>query len=239
VGSGAGVTLSTRGDEFAANMTAMAGLFAGAHLLARQIRGWSAHLENARAEAITEGVSLATEQERSRQLRILHDSALQTLEAVSSARFPSLDIIRARVEDEAQRLRLVVEGQVTGPATIAEAVERVVEAHRGQSLRIDLTVSGSVAANTAVISALCDACHEALTNVAKHSGTGAAHVHVDARPDGVRIVVEDAGTGFAVGEAEGFGIKQSIHERLAEVAGRAEINSAPGHGTRVVLWGPA
>jgi len=39
-----------------------------------------------------------------------------------------------------------------------------------------------------------------------------------------------------LGFAEGIGLTQSVRGRLAEVGGRAEVDSQPGAGTEVRLW---
>jgi signal transduction histidine kinase len=57
----------------------------------------------------------------------------------------------------------------------------------------------------------------------------------------VEVTVRDHGRGFDPEAERGgfdFGIEQSITGRMREVGGRAELWSAPGRGTRVMLWGP-
>jgi signal transduction histidine kinase len=88
--------------------------------------------------------------------------------------------------------------------------------------------------------ALCGACREALTNVAKHSGQARASVQI--RVHGARIVVEvrDNGVGFdTTATAGGFGTVNSIRQRMADAGGRAEIVAAPGRGTAVIASWPA
>jgi signal transduction histidine kinase len=65
-----------------------------------------------------------------------------------------------------------------------------------------------------------------------------AVVRLRAAPDDdVLVEIEDAGIGFdpATVPAHRYGLRGSIHERMATVGGRAEIASAPGAGTRVRL----
>jgi len=89
-----------------------------------------------------------------------------------------------------------------------------------------------------VLLALRDASNEALVNVRKHAGTSRAEVTVEPAMGGVRVVVRDDGTGFDPLLGVGFGTTQSITERMSEVGGSAEIDSVPGRGTCVNLWGP-
>jgi len=86
---------------------------------------------------------------------------------------------------------------------------------------------------------------ELLFNIVKHAGVERAFVRMGLF-DGeqVRIEVEDEGTGFDPGQlpaegipSEGFGL-YSIRQRLSLVGGRAEVDSAPGEGTRVRLFAP-
>jgi signal transduction histidine kinase len=81
---------------------------------------------------------------------------------------------------------------------------------------------------------------EALANVQKHAGAGAAHVQVEARQDQVVLEVRDNGRGFdpAAGYPGHFGL-ESMRSRAAEVGGRITVTSAPGSGTVVRACVPA
>jgi len=77
---------------------------------------------------------------------------------------------------------------------------------------------------------------EALHNCVQHSG--ARHVNVRVRQESgeLRLSVEDDGKGFDVPEGRGMGLL-GIEERVSYLAGRLEVESAPGRGTllRVTL----
>ena len=78
---------------------------------------------------------------------------------------------------------------------------------------------------------------EALNNVVKHSSATKAGVSLTCTGDGLRLLVEDDGTGFSesagVGKL-GLGI---MRERAEAVGARLEVSSQPGKGTSVqVLW---
>ena len=179
---------------------------------------------------------LAQEQERSRQLRLLHDSALQTLEAVAGRRGISHAAMRARALEEADRLQAEVDGSPLHPLSVAFEIERVVRSHVARGFDVDLTVEPVRDPSRPVIAALRDACNEALTNAAKHSGAKRAVVRVEAAAPGVRIIVRDTGVGFDPATGTGFGTTESIKRRLADVGGRADIESRPAEGTTVMLW---
>jgi signal transduction histidine kinase len=231
--------LMSRWSDRIANSGGMAACFAVAHVFVRQIHNGASRLEEARSEAIDEGRRLAVEQERSRQLRLLHDSALQTLEAVGSGRYLELHAIRAVVQSETELLQNELDGNLRPPSTLREAIEALVDEHRRYGLQVDLQLIGAPEPSGAVLLALRDSSHEALVNVRKHAGTSRAEVVVEREHGGVRVSVRDEGVGFDPTGAAGFGIAQSIAERMSEVGGTAEIDSAPGRGTRVNVWGPA
>lgn len=244
VSASAAAALSAQPGELVTNMGAMAALFAGGRVLADQVRRGARRLEAARATAVKEGARLAAEQERARLLRVLHDSALQTLEAVGTGRFADLGTIRSRARQEAQRLQLELDGASTRPAprggaSIVDEIERVVQVQTALGLQVNLSTGPVPQPSAAVAGALRDACNEALTNVRKHAGTSRALVRVDEQEEGVQITVQDDGRGFDPASQVGFGTSESIRRRLAEVGGHAEIRSEPGRGTQVLLWGPA
>ncbi|MCE6996577.1 ATP-binding protein [Saccharothrix sp. S26] len=86
--------------------------------------------------------------------------------------------------------------------------------------------------------ALVRAVREALTNVERHAGTGAARVRVRANGRGVEVWVTDAGRGFDVGAVSDHrrGIRGSVVERMAAVGGSAEVTSRPGRTTVRLEW---
>ncbi|MEV8440474.1 ATP-binding protein [Actinosynnema sp. NPDC051121] len=86
--------------------------------------------------------------------------------------------------------------------------------------------------------ALVRAVREALANVERHAGTGAAEVVVRARGRGVEVWVTDAGRGFDVTAVSDHrrGIRGSVVERMAAVGGSAEVTSRPGRTTVRLEW---
>src|SRR5262249_44950713 len=76
---------------------------------------------------------------------------------------------------------------------------------------------------------------ESLQNAAKHSGARVMRVRLQGVPDAIKLVVEDAGTGFdveAAKAAHGIGLV-SMQERVNLMGGALSIVSAPGRGTRI------
>lgn len=133
--------------------------------------------------------------------------------------------------------------------TLAEFLERP-ETERLVTLRVDLqgvAVELDDARDAAgprlpghVWAAVCDATHEALRNVRRHSGTDRAQVSIRGDARSITVEVRDEGVGFDTSEAAGFGTAQSITARMESVGGAATIESNPGQGTTVRLrWSDA
>lgn len=82
---------------------------------------------------------------------------------------------------------------------------------------------------------------ELLHNCVKHSGTKQAVVRQFVEDAQFVIQVEDNGVGFGLPEnwsqASGLGLLMT-HERAQSLGGEMEIDSAPGHGTRISISAP-
>jgi signal transduction histidine kinase len=77
---------------------------------------------------------------------------------------------------------------------------------------------------------------EAVTNVRRHSKSERAEVRLNQSADRLEIVVQDWGTGFDPAQVERnrLGLR-GIRERARLLGGRAEVESQPGIGTRLVV----
>jgi signal transduction histidine kinase len=221
-----------------ANIASYGGFHVVARVCMRYINSSATELEEIRRESVSRGESLATERERNRQYRLLHDSALQALEGVLATWGTSDERIRSHVRRETTRLRRVLSDDVRDDATLVESLHHLVDEF--DALRIEL-VADEIAHEPAreVADALREATREALRNVAKHAGTSRAVVRCANAPEAVEIVIRDHGCGFEQSSTlMGFGMSSSIVARLAERGGSADIWSATGRGTRVTLIGP-
>jgi signal transduction histidine kinase len=216
--------------------------------------------QQASNEALQRSVR-ASEQERMRWARELHDETLQELAGLkvmlsSARRAPEREQLEAAVDGAVElvgsaiaNLRALI--TELRPASLDElgtepAVEALVDRVRGQTgLEIALAVNlayerGSAPArHTPEIEiAVYRLVQEALTNVAKHAG--ATHVTVEiSDPDGdegfVHVEIRDDGDGFdaTAADGDGFGLL-GMRERMALVDGELQILSAPGKGTTVI-----
>jgi signal transduction histidine kinase len=210
-----------------------------------------AAVERVRAE----GVLLGRKSVRIRALRELHDTALQTLEAIRlTAENDGLDESRRLrvISDAARRQAADIRGtlaeQEDGQDTEVDVIRglegtvRVAADRLGQQgvrvvLRTDHVGPLSVSRHRA--EAMNQAVQEALQNVRKHAKASLVIVTAELRLDRLELTVADDGQGFEVHESMlGFGVRHSMRERLEEVGGAAEIRSGPGVGTLVTLWMP-
>jgi PAS domain S-box-containing protein len=82
---------------------------------------------------------------------------------------------------------------------------------------------------------------EALNNVAKHARASHVDVVLERNADDWSLIIEDNGVGFDPSSRElehrGFGLV-GMRERAALVGAQLQIESAPGHGTTVILRMP-
>ena len=127
--------------------------------------------------------------------------------------------------------------------TLEKASERLVEDWRARSsLSFDLLISlGAQKLSSAVETTLYRVLQEAVTNVVKHAQATRIGVILRAVPREVVLIVEDDGRGFAwkavMEDTPSLGLR-GIRERLALVAGKLEIESAPDRGATLLVRVP-
>lgn len=81
---------------------------------------------------------------------------------------------------------------------------------------------------------------EFVQNSLKHANCGSIRILVDYSLPGLRLLLEDDGTGFDIPNAIGNGIGINNMKKRAELAGAAlSLQSAPGKGTRLEVFVPA
>jgi signal transduction histidine kinase len=128
-----------------------------------------------------------------------------------------------------------------GSARLGSALRRrAVECSASLDVRCDIDDDLGVPPYAA--EALSAAAGEALRNVIAHAQVGSATVSAhDDGSGGVAVTVADQGIGFETGRVgpASTGLRNGIRARLRDAGGNAEITSAPGRGTQVVLtWRP-
>lgn len=194
----------------------------------------------------SEGVRAGREAERAQTLRALHDTVLQTLEALAlraaTADRPAeerLREVRAVALQQAHELRAALrQADERAPSGLAAGLGALVQEFRARELQVEL-VTAELAADppVPVTEALLGAAREALTNVRKHAAVSRAVVRAAGTAEAVEVLIRDQGRGFDTGLARaGYGLAHSVIDRMREAGGDAAVWSAPARGTRVRLW---
>lgn len=211
----------------------------------------------ARLQELTRELDQAREKEQHRIAESLHDDVGQNL-AVIRIRLGQLG--KSLPADQKQFLNETTElVQQTidstrnlmvelSPAPLYElgfwpAVDRLASQVTAQScievVCEDLCPDTKVNLDTATV--LFRIVRELLHNCVKHSGTKQAVVRQFVEHDQIVIQVEDNGAGFDPpanwSPASGLGLLMT-HERAQSLGAEMEIDSAPGHGTRVSISAP-
>jgi len=210
------------------------------HRLADELRRLAAERDAAETAAILTAARLAAERERQRQLRSIHDSPLQFLEAVGGA----WDIDERTLLD---RIELEIDGLTqlgaAGPAAadgLHDGLGHLAARFADLGLAVVVVVPDPTTMprlGPTAIDAALGGVHEALINVVKHAQAGQATVTVTVGADRTEIVVRDRGVGFDPADRlPGLGIHESIVRRMEEVGGGGTVAAAPGQGTEVRLW---
>jgi signal transduction histidine kinase len=210
-----------------------------------------------RLQELTRELDQARESERHRIAATLHDDVGQNL-AVIRIRLGQLgkelpaeqkEFLNSTAELVQQTIdstrNLMVE---LSPAPLYElgfwpAVDRLASQVTAQSgievVCEDLCPETKVNLDTATV--LFRIVRELLHNCVKHSGTQQAVVRQFVEHDQLVIQVEDNGQGFEPpdnwSQASGLGLLMT-HERAQSLGGEMEIDSAPGHGTRISISAP-
>jgi NarL family two-component system sensor histidine kinase YdfH len=204
---------------------------------------------------------LTISQERERMARELHDTLAQGLaglilqleaadshlESENPARAQAVvqqAMQRARTTlDEARRAIQALRPSALEGSNLIDALEREIDqfaATTGVPATFEVTdalpeLSADVAQNVLRI------VQESLTNAARHAGASHVLVQIAVDGDGLQIIVEDDGVGFALDEAMArpgcFGLA-GMEERAQRVSGVLRLESTPGKGTKVLLGIP-
>jgi len=231
------VTLPVSGrDEVGrleANFTAMTGQL-GSALAAERQRATS----DARAA------------ERARIAREIHDAisqhlfALRMIAAGMRRADPGNQQARAieRISEEALRdmQALLTELRPASPdgAGLAPALQQICAAYHD---RLGLTVDASldeVTVPAPVEHALLRVTQEACTNAVRHGHARRLAVSLTRQDGHVELAVRDAGAGFDPAAPQAGSGLAHIQDRVAEVGGTVDIDSAPGRGTALTVRVP-
>ena len=230
--AGHGGSLSMARDVTVAALLTVLGL---AIVIGPWVYRLAADLSDERAERVRT-------QERADVAAHLHDSVLQTLALIQRNAGDSAVVARLARAQERDLRSWLYAGESTDERTLASAV-------RSLAARVEDEYAVSVEVVTVgdcdfdeLLRPILNATGEAVTNAAKHAGTGTVDVYVEVGDpgEGVDVFVRDRGAGFDPDQvaADRYGVRRSIVDRMRRHGGTAEIRSAPGEGTEVRLHLP-
>jgi signal transduction histidine kinase len=129
------------------------------------------------------------------------------------------------------------------PAAMRWLVDWMRDKH---DLKVELRVDGPAEVHSPEVRAfLLHSIRELLFNVVKHAGVNSATLEIQQHGETLWARVHDEGAGFdlrqrhgaASSSGTGFGLS-SIHDRAKLMGGGLEIESAPGHGTSMIISVP-
>jgi signal transduction histidine kinase len=209
-------------------------------------------LADADRDAREQYVVLSRSIERREHERLLHDTVLNTLTALTRAGSGDMAEVISRCQHDVALMESALgENRDDAPGGVLGGIGAVVAQMRSRGLDVHVEAArdaGAVAVPPPVAAAIAHAVREALSNVAAHAGTGEAWIDVSVAgsggaaesPGGIQVTVRDAGAGFDPDRVDGsrLGLRRSIGERITDWGGRASIRSAPGEGTEVSLSWP-
>ncbi len=242
------------GEEFTAESESLLESFAASAATA------VATAQTVAAEGLRRSID-ASERERQRWARELHDETLQQLAGLkvllsgarrsddAAAVREALATAIVQLDDGITELRRLIAD--LRPAALDEfgtkvalegLIERVAETSGlAIDLRVDLDFDEGRSEErhpAELEDATYRIVQEALTNVVKHSGATRVQVAVVERDRRIEVTVRDDGRGFDVeAPVEGFGL-MGMRERLELVAGTFSVESAPGEGTTLTATLP-
>jgi len=220
--------------------------------------------KQAQAQLLEQQQALATLTERERLARELHDGIGQVLGYVKmqaqSARISLAQDQKADADSDLEKLvavaqdahtdvreyilgaKLAASSQHGFLLALRQYLQRFYEYYGVHTELIEPSDWSDDVLEPTVEAQLLRIIQEALTNVRKHARAQCVQVLIHLDSHRARIIVQDDGVGFDPGRlADGEGQKYGLgflRERVEEVGGYIEIQSAPGQGTRIVVVVP-
>ena len=210
-----------------------------------------------RFRRISRGVLRLQEEERSRISRDLHDGIGQLLTALKiqlellerdsagltevAARIASSSELAETALAEVRQLSHVLRPQMLDELGLEPTLRWLARTFQKRTgIEVEVVFEGSSGREGPDLETLVyRLVQEALTNVARHSGSATAKVTLRRQPAGLLVRIEDGGAGFqpeallsSSEEERGFGVR-AMRDRVESVNGRFSLRSSPGKGTVV------
>jgi signal transduction histidine kinase len=228
-------------------------LTAAAAIIGLTIQQLLADLSKGVERDVLRRVVAASEAERRRLARELHDEAGQTLtsmliglKALEEKTDPaSRDVVTSLRESVVETLRglrrivLELRPKALDDLGLVPALEALTASFAEQTgISTDFKADSFPRLPADAESALYRIVQEGLTNVVRHSHARHVSVSLSSSDHTVRVAIEDDGRGFDAAQANGgFGL-EGIDERAHLLGGRFTVTSTAGRGTSLVVEVP-
>ncbi len=202
---------------------------------------------------------IVQEEERTRIARELHDETAQVLTAFNLhlasleqgvvqdcpgyQQIGQLKKLCSQMSDSLYRLVHDLRPAQLDDLGLAPALEFLVnEIQSRTGVKAKLVVRGSrQRLDSLVETVIFRVTQEALLNVIRHAGVQTASIDLLSSSNEIRLEVSDQGCGFNPAQIfippRGYGLI-AMRERVEAVGGNFEVKTAPGSGTRVIVWIP-
>ena len=199
----------------------------------------------------------ASDAERRRIARDLHDGVVQDLAGTSFALSATardvadrpetaarLDALGMGVRHSLRSLRsLLVEIYPPDLRTegLSAAINDLVAPANAAGISVDLAVADTHGMRDEVVALVWRVAQETVRNAVRHGHPEHLTVHLTAPPGSVVLEVRDDGEGYdtATAPEQGHLGLRALHDLVRDSGGTLEITSAPGQGTQVRLEVPA
>ena len=194
----------------------------------------------------TSVIAAASLEERRRLARDVHDGLAQEISFIArnvrllSERGADPQLVErilrgvARAQEESRRVvgALAARPDESLDQALAQAVQ---EAAQRYGASIDMELASGIALSPREKEAVIRIASEAVANAAQHSGAEVLRIYLERADAGVRVGIEDDGSGFDEEQPRsGFGLV-TMKDRAEALGGKLRVDSRRGVGTKVEL----
>ncbi|MBI1351385.1 MAG: hypothetical protein GC156_09730 [Actinomycetales bacterium] len=180
--------------------------------------------------------------------RLLHETVLNTLTAISRGGMPASSAVRQTLVDRCREAQEVLvslgagasapEGQTTAASLSAELDADLVRL-RAEGIDVRVALDSLDVVPPTVRDAIGGAIREAVNNAVRHGQPNHIEINVGVQSESgmdVWAEVRDDGRGFDPrAQIRRYGTAAVIEEGMRQVGGSSSVRSAPGQGTTVLL----
>jgi NarL family two-component system sensor histidine kinase LiaS len=157
----------------------------------------------------------------------------------SNEQVQAIEGITEEANREMQTLLLELRPLNLDRAALVPALEEMCAAYRDRlGVSVDINLD-DVAVSEPVEHALLRIAQEACTNAVRHGSASWLAVSVTRRDGNVELAVRDNGGGFDPSVPHAGSGLQHIRDRVGELGGTMDIDSAPGRGAALTISVPA